>query len=191
MERKILLRTEVTTPERDKNYMVRFNTIGLQSAKFVGNADDGVQRWLINKKIIHQNAKSLYIEKTMISGDGDEILFLLSRAFSKNRIDGEFELKLVERLMYDWEVDEILSFKATMEKIIEDKQAGIDADIQIRRKFYVVDPDGKKRTVKSGELSERSMVKMESGWCFSGCSTIPESAENKEKWVILPVLEEK
>lgn len=193
MERKILLRTEVTIAEHSKTYMIQFGTQCLTSAKFVGLDENNIQRWVINKKVHHQNASKIYVEKVMISGDNDEYVFLLSRTFSKNRIDGEFELKLVEKLMWDWEIDELTSYKKTLDNIIENKKAGTVEEVTIERKYYVIDPDGKKHTVKTNALAERSMIKMESGWQFSGTNIIPStiSAKDQKKWCILPVLEEK
>ncbi|MEI6519652.1 MAG: hypothetical protein WCO98_06390 [bacterium] len=189
MKRKIIFRTEVVSPEKVKVYLVVFDPWFSVTSRFLGPDDKGIQKWLIDNKIVHRDAQFIFKDITMIDDKNEVVVFLLSRTFCKNKIDKEYELKLIEKLIWDWDVEEVVKFQTILKDIVEMKKAGGVNTVEAKSKYYVIDPDGIKRIVKGNRLTNMAMVKKESGWRFSGGDSIPDSIEEEKRheWALVDV----
>jgi hypothetical protein len=189
MKRKVIFRTEVVSPEKVKVYLVVFDPWFSVTCRFLGYDDNGCQKWLIDNKIVHRDAQFIYKDITMLDDKNEVVVFLLSRTFCKNKIDEEYELKLIEKLIWDWDVEEVVKFQKILKDIVKMKKAGDEKIEESESKFYVIDPEGVKRTVKGDRLTSMAMVKKESGWRFSGGDSIPDSIEEDKlhEWAMVTV----
>jgi hypothetical protein len=189
MNRKIIFRTEVVTPEKMKVYLVIFNPWYSVTSRYIGPDDKGCQKWLIDNKVVHRDAEFIFKDIMMLDNKKEVVVFLLSRTFSKNKTDKEYETKLIETLMWDWDVEEVVKFQKILKNIIKLKKEGHIQEVVIETVYFVIDPDGIKRIVKGNRLTYMAMVKKASGWRFSGGDSIPDSIpdDKRDEWALVKV----